>query len=117
MTKRKKQYTENKVAKVGETITCPICGTEFTKRQYSQAFCCSSCKDTFWNAKGDRHRAGYFDDYDNTKPERKVRRMLYGSTRVISVGGELTPSAQKEVYEHFLEKKHELEHRFGITID
>lgn len=116
MTKRKEQYAENKAAKVGETITCPICGMGFTKRQYSQAFCCSECKDAFWNAKGDRHRAGYFDDYDNARPERKARRMLYGSTNVISIGGELTPSAQEEVYEHFLEKKHEIEEAMQLKI-
>lgn len=36
--KRKLQYEANKSAKVGTEITCPICGTKFIKRQYSQHF-------------------------------------------------------------------------------
>lgn len=75
--KRKLQYEVNKDAKVGEEITCPICSQKFIKRQYSQAFCCSKCKDGYWNAKGDRHRAGYYKKYDNKHPERKLRRALY----------------------------------------
>ncbi|MEE0936497.1 MAG: hypothetical protein UIG52_00545 [Bacteroidales bacterium] len=49
--KRKIAYENNKRAKVGIEITCPICGTKFIKRQYSQAFCCSKCKGAFWNAR------------------------------------------------------------------
>ena len=75
--KRKLQYEANKDAKVGEEITCPICSQKFIKRQYSQAFCCSKCKDGYWNAKGDRHRAGYYKKYDNKHPERKLRRALF----------------------------------------
>lgn len=75
--KRKLQYEANKSAKVGTEITCPICGTKFVKRQYAQAFCDTKCKDAFWNAKKDRHRAGYYEEYDNKHPERKVRRALY----------------------------------------
>lgn len=75
--KRKLQYEANKDAKIGEEITCPICSQKFIKRQYSQAFCCSKCKDGYWNAKGDRHRAGYYKKYDNKHPERKLRRALY----------------------------------------
>lgn len=75
--KRKLQYEDNKSAKVDTEITCPICGTKFVKRQYSQAFCCSKCKDEYWNAKGDRHSVGYYKKYDNKHPERKLRRALY----------------------------------------
>lgn len=75
--KRKLQYEANKGAKVGEEITCPICAKKFIKRQYSQSFCNSKCKDAFWNAKKDRHRAGYYKEYDNKHPERKIRRVLY----------------------------------------
>ena len=75
--KRKGLYKTNKMAKVGQEIECPICHTKFTKKQYSQAFCSSQCKDRFWNAKGDRHRAGYYEEYDNARPERKLRRALY----------------------------------------
>ena len=61
--KRKSLYKLNKEAKVGETIECPICHTKFTKKQYSQAFCSTRCKDRFWNAKGDRHQyVDYTDD-------------------------------------------------------
>ena len=75
--KRKLQYEANKSAKVGTEIACPICGTKFIKRQYSQAFCDTKCKDVFWNAKGDRHSVGYYEKYDNKHPERKLRRALY----------------------------------------
>lgn len=60
--KKKGLYKINKEAKVGETIECPICHSKFKKIQYSQAFCCSKCKDKFWNSKGDRH---YYADYSN----------------------------------------------------
>ena len=45
------QYTNNKSASTGEDIKCPMCGTIFTKKQYSQAFCCTQCKDDYWNLK------------------------------------------------------------------
>lgn len=66
MAKKKKKglYKINKEAKVGEIIECPICHTKFAKRQYSQAFCTTSCKDRFWNSKGDRHLyIDYSDDF------------------------------------------------------
>lgn len=75
--KRKTAYEANKKAKVGADITCPICGTKFVKRQYSQAFCCGRCKDAFWNTKGDRHSVGYYERYDDKHPERKLRKALY----------------------------------------
>jgi len=75
--KRKLQYISNKSAKVGTEIICPICGTKFIKRQYSQAFCNSKCKDSYWNNKADRHRAGYYEEYDNKHPDRKIRKAFY----------------------------------------
>ena len=56
----------NMDAKVGSTISCPVCSTKFTKTTYNKIFCnsvsgkknskgkyknkgYSSCKDTFWN--------------------------------------------------------------------
>lgn len=75
--KRKITYKTNKKAKVGDEIICPVCSQKFVKRQYSQAFCCGSCKDAFWNAKGDRHSVGYYEKYDNKHPERKLRKALY----------------------------------------
>lgn len=79
MTKSKRRitYEKNKKSKVGDEITCPICGAKFVKRQYSQAFCNGKCKDAFWNAKGDRHSARYYEKYDNKHHERKLRRALY----------------------------------------
>lgn len=71
------RYKSNKSAKVGTEITCPICGKGFTKRHYAQAFCDGKCKDAYWNAKKDRHRADYYKEYDNKHPERKLRRALY----------------------------------------
>lgn len=46
-----KHYKKNKAAKVGTMITCagPLCEKRFQKKQYAQAFCCSHCKDQFWN--------------------------------------------------------------------
>lgn len=44
-------YHINKDAKVGDTIRCAnvLCRKSFTKKSYQQAFCCSKCKDKFWN--------------------------------------------------------------------
>lgn len=113
MSKRQQLYKENKVAKVGREITCPVCGTKFIKKQYSQVFCCGHCKDTFWNAKGDRHAAGYYEDYDAKRPERAARRRLYGSNIVISVSGELSPRHLNEAQERFLARKREID-TYGI---
>jgi ribosomal protein L37AE/L43A len=66
-------YKFNKTAKVGTTIVCPICGETFSKRQYAQAFCCSECKDKYWNKKGDRHSKGYYTNYNKEHPERLNR--------------------------------------------
>jgi hypothetical protein len=49
-------YKHNKAAKVGTEIKCPVCGSSFQKRQYSQAFCSSKCKNKYWNdLQPDRH--------------------------------------------------------------
>lgn len=51
-------YKDNKKAKVGTLIECPVCHKKFKKIQYSQAFCCGHCKDKFHNRHdGDRHRS------------------------------------------------------------
>ena len=40
-------------AKIGETITCPSCGTPHVKKSYQSVFCKSKrgtkCKDNYWN--------------------------------------------------------------------
>ena len=73
ISKRKALYLENKSKKVGETCTCPICGDKFVKRQWQQAFDSRYCKDKFWNDKPDRHRGGYYRDYNEQHPERLER--------------------------------------------
>ena len=77
ITKRKATYNTNKALKIGSVCVCPICYKKFIKKTYAHAFCCTKCKEKFWNAKKDRHRAGYYEDYDNKHPERKLRRALY----------------------------------------
>ena len=94
------RYAENKAAKVGTELICPICGKTFTKKQWAQAFCCNECKNTFWNRKGDRHRTGYYEEYDLQHPSRLRNRILYGSTNVVCVKGDLTPAEQREVAGH-----------------
>lgn len=69
----RKQYDLNKLAKVRDEIICPVCGTRFTKRQYSQAFCCGSCKDDYHNMIGDRHDRDYARSYNLKHPERMRR--------------------------------------------
>lgn len=96
------RYAENKAAKVGTELICPICGKTFTKKQWAQAFCCTSCKDRFWNRKGDRHREGYYEDYDLQHPERIRNRILYGATQVVSVKG-LSCAQAREIDEHRME--------------
>lgn len=65
-----KRYDINKSAKVGEEIICPICGKRFIKKSYQQAFCSTECKDRYWNKKKDRHRKGYYSEYNQKHPER-----------------------------------------------
>lgn len=48
MKNNKGLYKLNKEAKTVEIIECPVCHRKFVKRQYSQAFCCTNCKDKFW---------------------------------------------------------------------
>lgn len=67
MTRKKRKkglYRTNKEAKVHEIIECPVCHTKFEKIQWTQAFCCSQCKDKFHNMRcKDRHR--YAESYDD----------------------------------------------------
>lgn len=52
-----RRYKINRKAKVGDKIICagPRCGKKFTKKYYQQCFCCTRCKDQFWN-----RREAYF---------------------------------------------------------
>ena len=78
ISKRQQQYLANKEAKTGTEIICPICKDKFIKRQYSQAFCCSQCKDAYWNAKNsDRHsNPDYYRNYNHKSPN-KTERLAY----------------------------------------
>jgi ribosomal protein L37AE/L43A len=53
LSKLKELYQKVKEAKVGETVCCPSCKTEFVKKSYQQIFCKSktgtTCKDFYWN--------------------------------------------------------------------
>lgn len=81
------QYKTNKSAKTGDLIKCPVCGAEFKKKIYQQVFCCSKCKDAYWNKK-DRHKNGYYREYNKKHPERYEY--------LIGLG--LTKRAQEENY-------------------
>lgn len=74
LSKRQQRYKANKEAKCGTEISCAVCGKTFIKKQYSQAFCCLQCKDTYWNAKGDRHSdPNYYRRYNHSQPNAKER--------------------------------------------
>lgn len=74
VSKRQQRYIANKEAKCGTEINCAVCGKAFIKKQYAQAFCCSKCKDTYWNAKGDRHLdSDYYRRYNHRQPNAKDR--------------------------------------------
>lgn len=68
MKNKKGLYKLNKEAKTGEIIECPVCHRKFVKRQYSQAFCCTNCKDKFWNRHNpDRHKYDiHYNDIDSS---------------------------------------------------
>lgn len=75
---RKKLYKINKAAKTGEEIMCPVCKETFIKKQYSQAFCCSHCKDVFWNAKcSNRHADSEYHRKYNNKAWNREERVAY----------------------------------------
>ena len=98
-TKTNVTYEKNKAAKAGSDLICPVCGSHFTKKQWAQAFCCNECKNKYWNRKGDRHREGYYEDYDLSHPSRLRNRITYGSSRVAVIANTLPPSAAAEIEE------------------
>lgn len=67
---RRAMYADMKSRKVGEPCVCPVCGEVFIKRSYQQAFCCTKCKDWYWNRQGDRHSADYAERYAKKVHER-----------------------------------------------
>ena len=67
--KKEERYIENKQAKVGTELRCPGhgCGNTFVKKSYQQAFCCTKCKDSFWNKRTELY--GYRKQVDISKEE------------------------------------------------
>ncbi len=49
LSRAEKQYKAAEDSKVGYTITCPACGKAITKRTYQHKFCCTKCKERYWN--------------------------------------------------------------------
>jgi len=58
----RQRYEQNKLAKIGEIITCPICGQKELKRTYHHCFCSTRHKDKYWNRvdMNRRNRAAYY---------------------------------------------------------
>lgn len=67
--KKEERYIENKLAKVGTELRCPGhgCSNTFVKKSYQQAFCCTKCKDSFWNKRTEFY--GYRKQVDIPKEE------------------------------------------------
>lgn len=42
-------YEANKKLKIGQTITCPTCDYITIKKTWNQAFCCTKCRQQYWN--------------------------------------------------------------------
>lgn len=101
--KHTKAYDNNKAAKVGETINCLVCNKTFIKKQYSQVFCCGECKDKYWNRKGDRHKAGYYEKYDKKHPERLERAAIWG----VKPGRFLNAEDEREILARLEYRKNE----------
>lgn len=74
----KTRYEDNKTIKKGSIIICPICGKEVIKNHYAQAFCSNKCKNIYWNKKGDRHKKGYYHNYNKKNPQRLERGFTKG---------------------------------------
>lgn len=49
----KDRYLKNKMKKISQSCTCPVCKSKFVKKTKAQAFCGSrydtTCKDAYWN--------------------------------------------------------------------
>lgn len=43
----KYQFAEN--VDIGCMLICPVCGKAFKKKTGNQKFCCTKCKDRYWN--------------------------------------------------------------------
>lgn len=66
------RYSFNKNEKCNTILICPICGKTFIKKQYSQAFCNSSCKNKYHNLLGDRHKKKYNSYSHKPKENKKI---------------------------------------------
>jgi len=57
------RYDQNKSAKIGDVISCPVCDKRFVKRTRDHTFCSNgrrkkggNCKDRYWNTVDDERR-------------------------------------------------------------
>lgn len=57
------RYEQNKSAKIGDAINCPVCDKRFVKRTRDHTFCSNgrrkkggNCKDRYWNSVDDERR-------------------------------------------------------------
>ena len=68
-------YDKAKTAKVGETVTCAGCKTQFVKKHYQQAFCQTKCKDKYWNFINDKrlNRAQRYQQVAKTTTRTRTR--------------------------------------------
>ena len=65
----------NKGVDIGANCLCPVCKTNFIKSQYSQVFCCSHCRVTYYNRKQKGKRNAYHREYNKKHPHRILRIM------------------------------------------
>ena len=72
MNKQQTQYLQNKSAKCNTIIKCPICGKTFGKKQYSQAFCSTKCKDKYHNWYDDKKRKEKTKNFIKTKTHTSI---------------------------------------------
>ena len=61
--KLKQKIQINRNTKVGETLVCPICGSEFVKKSYQHVYCSLHCKDKRHNMiNSNRHKNTYHNN-------------------------------------------------------
>lgn len=85
----KDRYLKNKMKKIGQSCTCPVCKSKFFKKTKAQAFCGSrydtTCKDAYWNfirfGTVPDILFGYFKVLDRTEEQKKKdMEMMFGSS-------------------------------------
>lgn len=49
LSRAKKLHKAAADSAVGSVITCPACGDTFIKKTYQHKFCCTECRERYWN--------------------------------------------------------------------